>query len=344
MKNIIVSDIEAGQRLDKLLVKYMNLAPKSFLYKMLRKKNITLNGKKADGSEKISAGDEIKLFLSDETIQKFSKERVMAKSNKPLDIIYEDTHVILLNKPAGILSQKADREDISVVEYLTNYLVATGQIEEERLAFFRPGICNRLDRNTSGLLTAGKTLAGLSEMSALLKERKVDKYYLCLTKGCLKEKKKIEGFLVKSEKNNKVFVSRTPLNESSLKIQTEYEPVKTTGEYTLLRVKLITGRSHQIRAHLSSIGHPVIGDYKYGERKINDVFKKNFGLSHQLLHSCELDFPALQGALTGLSEKKITAPLPEDFKKIEEALFERKGENVCRHGIPGDLEDRLWRN
>ncbi len=157
----------------------MNQAPKSFIYKMLRKKNIVLNKKKADGSEKIIEDDEITLFLSDETIGKFTKHEIVAEQ-VPLAVVYENTHVLIMNKPAGMLSQKASADDISANEYMISYLIHSRQLSREDLRTFRPGVCNRLDRNTSGLLLAGKTVTGLQEMSRLLKERTIQKYYLCL--------------------------------------------------------------------------------------------------------------------------------------------------------------------
>ena len=164
MKEIVIRENEAGQRLDKLLGKYLSQAPKSFLYKMLRKKNITLNGKKAEGKEQTCAGDVVRIFLSDETYAKFSSgthqgfqiEKI--PSLDPAQIIYEDHHILILNKPAGILSQKANPEDVSVNEQILSYLLEKGELTEEELKTFRPSVCNRLDRNTSGLLIAGKTL------------------------------------------------------------------------------------------------------------------------------------------------------------------------------------------
>ena len=161
MQEIKITEQEAGQRFDKLLGKYLNKAPKSFLYKMLRKKNITLNGKKASGNEKLAKGDCVKLFLSDETIQKFS-ETFSGYTNVSLDILYEDEDIILINKPVGMLSQKAARSDESLVEHLISYLIQSHALTEEDLRTFRPSICNRLDRNTSGIVAAGGRLSGES--------------------------------------------------------------------------------------------------------------------------------------------------------------------------------------
>ncbi len=180
MQSLIVSKNEAGQRLDKLLSKYLNLAEKSFFYKMMRKKNITLNGRKCEGSEKLVEGDEIKLFLSDETIEKFSQIKLQKVKKVSLNIIYEDDHILLVNKPAGMLSQKAKEADESLVEYMIDYLVSSGQLSTEQLRSFRPSVCNRLDRNTSGLVVGGKSLAGLQLMSASFKDRSIHKYYQCV--------------------------------------------------------------------------------------------------------------------------------------------------------------------
>lgn len=314
MQEIIVSSNEAGQRLDKMLAKYLNEAPKNFLYKMLRKKNIVLNGKKASGQEKLSVGDSVKMFLADETIAKFSSTNVV-RTHTALDIIYEDENILLINKPVGMLSQKASADDESLVEHIISYMLDSKQLTEEDLRKFRPSVCNRLDRNTSGLVAAGKSLAGLQEMGALFKNRSLRKYYRCLVVGEVKERQSVSGYLIKDERTNKVSVSKVEKAES-LPIETEYEPLWTNGTCTLLEVHLITGRTHQIRAHLASIGSPIIGDYKYGEKKVNEQFKRQYGLKSQLLHAYRLEMPICKGAISNLSEKEFIAPLPKFFQKI----------------------------
>lgn len=315
MQSLFVSQNEAGQRLDKLLSKYLNLAGKSFLYKMMRKKNITLNGKKCDGSEKLVDGDEIKLFLSDETIEKFSKVKIQKVSNVSLNIIYEDEHIILINKPAGMLSQKAKDTDESLVEYLIDYLLTKDKISPEQLRSFRPSVCNRLDRNTSGLVVGGKSLIGLQIMSEVFKDRTIHKYYQCVVKGRVLKKQRINGFLAKDEKTNQVTVSTSEFPDC-VPIATEYVPLDYYGDYTLLKVTLITGRTHQIRAHLASIGHPIIGDYKYGDKKENEAAKKLYKVQSQLLHSYQLTVPQLPEPLFYLSGKTFTAPLPPIYSAI----------------------------
>jgi len=320
MKEIRIGENESGQRLDKFLLKYMSRAPKSFIYKMLRKKNITLNGKKAQGNEQLRQGDAVKLFLSDDTIGKFSETRTAGYAETELDILYEDKHTIFINKPAGMLSQKAAAEDVSLVEHLIAYLLKTGQISEEALATFRPSVCNRLDRNTSGIVAAGKSLAALQQLSAMFRERSLKKYYLCLVHGRVTEARRISGFLSKDERTNRVRVQRAGERRSPQKeearIETEYCPLRSGDGVTLLEVHLITGKTHQIRAHLAAEGHPIIGDYKYGMRSVNDSFKREYGLSTQLLHSCRLCFPECTGALSELSGREITAPVPDLFRRI----------------------------
>lgn len=320
MRQIVVTEKEAGQRLDKFLTKYMSKAPKSFFYKMLRKKNIKLNDAKADGSEKLKAEDVIKLFLSEETIVNFSEEINMVHVQWHLSILYEDDNLLIINKEAGMLSQKAQKQDVSLIEHITAYLLESGQITEEQLRSFHPGVCNRLDRNTSGIIIAGKTLLGLQKMSELLKTRNLDKYYQCIVKGKVTKKQCVEGYLTKNRSHNKVQISTMP-TEGADYIKTEYEPLCATEEFTLLKVKLFTGKSHQIRAHLQSMGHPVIGDGKYGDVQINKKLRKECGLKHHVLHSWQLVFPMLEEReFSGISGKTILAPVPVYFAELKKKL------------------------
>ncbi|WP_027644008.1 RluA family pseudouridine synthase [Enterocloster clostridioformis] len=327
MQTLTITQNEAGQRLDKLLTKYLNQAGKGFIYKMMRKKNITLNGKKCDGSERLEEGDQVKLFLSDETIEKFSVPDISGYAGRPgnsrdgrkrLDIVYEDQHILVVNKPSGMLSQKAKDSEMSLNEYILNYLIDSGKLPISQLRTFKPSICNRLDRNTSGLVVAGKSLAGLQVMNEVFKDRSIHKYYQCLVAGEIKEKQLIAGFLKKDESTNTVSIY--PLEvEDSVPIMTEYLPLSGNGKFTLLQVTLITGRSHQIRAHLASIGHPIVGDYKYGSRSLNDAVKKKYAVRSQLLHSWRLVMPeTLPAPLEYLRGEEFTAGLPVIFSTVME--------------------------
>lgn len=384
MKEFTIGSLNAGQRFDKYLTKLLPDASKSFLYKMLRKKNITLNGKKADGNEKLAACDVVRIFFADDTYNKFAGNNTQtikdtgnqaddidsnktknnnaknskvksnkAKSNKARvlkecgipEIVFEDKDILLINKPSGMLSQKAQPDDYSLVEYVVDYLLESGYLSQEDLKIFHPGICNRLDRNTSGLVAAGKTMAGLQNMSLAFKERTLHKYYICLVKGQITNRAMINGYLVKDSKNNKVTIYKynefdtaadisaingAPDKSEALPVETEYIPVKYSDKLTLLKVNLITGRSHQIRAHLASIGHPIIGDIKYGNKNINALYKEKYKICDQMLHAYELDIPKeLDIPEKGLN---IKTDIPKEFIKVI------KGENIWEPGIQEVLE------
>lgn len=322
MVKLTVSKNESGQRFDKLLQKLLKEAPMSFIYKMLRKKNITLNGKKVEGSEKTSVGDEVCLFLSDETYSRFSGKSVPSENVKrqeqkiphlrPDEIVYEDNDVIIVNKPVGELSQKAESNDVSINERIVAYLKEKSVSGSEA---FVPGICNRIDRNTSGLVIAGKSLAGLQDASRLLKEHRIGKYYLCIAKGMLDRELHINAFIVKNEETNKVLVHNREVSGSE-HIEAEYYPLISGKAFTLMGVRLITGKPHQIRAHLGSLGHPLAGDVKYGYVKTEGV-----SVTHQLLHAFLLDFPSDCERLVSLSGKSISADPPAEFRKVACKLF-----------------------
>lgn len=375
MREITITKRDEGQRLDKYLKKYLSEAPGSFIYKMLRKKNITLNDKKADGSEKIEENDVIKMFLAEETLDKFSpsissssvsnsksasgkvanvqanverqiagnnsahsenkvKENVKIKDFNEQWLLYQDEDMIFVNKPSGMLSQKARPEDRSMNEIMIDYLLNNGTIAMEELKTFKPSICNRLDRNTSGILSFGKTMKGTQYLTEGFRERTFGKYYLCVVKGVIKDRATVEGYLIKNEKTNKVTVLKEyNLGNSSLKkqntidaeyIKTEYIPIVSNGKETFLKIKLHTGKTHQIRAHLASIGHPLAGDYKYGNVHWNDELKKQYGIKDQLLHAFELN----------LEDRRlhIVAPMPKLMCQF------LKGEQLWEPGNQGDLE------
>lgn len=330
MKEFVISEKEAGQRMDKYLFKVLNQAPKSFVYKMLRKKNIVLNDKKAAGQETLKASDHIKIYLSDETFEKFASDlsekngdfaggkseespECFGTSKVHLDIVYEDADILILNKPAGVLSQKASPEDYSANEMVIDYLLESGQLTREELRTFHPSVCNRLDRNTSGLLIAGKTMRGLQRMSEQLKLRTMQKYYRCIVCGNLKEDAHLVGYLTKNHGTNKVTIQNRQTGDAS-RIETAYHPILQYPGFTLLEVHLITGRSHQIRAHLSSIGHPIAGDDKYGDRALNRRLNAEAGICGQLLHAYRMEFPDGQ---------TVTAEEPQTFAQMAEWI-ERK--------------------
>ena len=316
MRQLIIHKNDENQRLDKYLKKYFREAPGSFIYKMLRKKNIVLNGQKADGTEKLSAGDEIKLFLADETIEKFTKgaakqDVFLFPTMKSLDILFEDENLLILNKPAGELSQKAEAKDISMNEYALGYLKQTGAVTEESMKVFRPSVCNRLDRNTSGILIVAKTYQAAREFGEALQKRTIRKFYRCIVIGEVKKAETIHGYLLKNEKTNQVQIFKE-MREGASEIHTAYRPMKYENGLTLLEVHLITGRTHQIRAHLSSIGHPILGDTKYGDQR----FSEKYHVKHQLLHACRLELDGFRGDFEKYNGQVVTAAVPHAFNRI----------------------------
>ena len=326
MREFIIGPNEAGQRLDKYLKKILPNASSGFLYKMLRKKNITCNKAKMTGREQVKKGDKIQVFFSEETLQKFMQDPEVLKVEyellkglpmKGIQVVYEDEDILLADKPYNMLSQKAKENDFSANEYLLGYLIRSGSLEREDFTSFRPSVCNRLDRNTTGLLLMGKSLKGSQMLSQALKDRTIRKFYRALVIGEVKESAHLSGYLRKDERTNKVEilnsdVETSPDNphegeQSASYIETAYEPVAYRNGVTELEIHLITGRTHQIRAHLASIGHPIIGDMKYGDEKVNHDYYEAYHVTHQLLHAFRLEFP---------DGRAFMAPLPKLFDFI----------------------------
>ena len=300
MKQFEISRTNEGQRFDKYLHRILSNAPMSFVYKMLRKKNFTLNDKKADGSETLKAGDIIKIFLADDTFDKFSSsEGVNKPSEDALDIsgfsewiVYEDDNMVLINKPTGILAQKAKDTDVSLNEYFVRYLEANGKISQEDLKNYKPSVVNRLDRNTSGIVLAAKNLRTAAILSEGLRNRTINKYYKCIVKGCFDKEGIYKGYLHKDESTNTVKISDKNDGKSDY-IETGYKVLCAKDDYSELEVHLLTGKTHQIRAHLAYLGYPIAGDMKYGDV----VFNKMHKVKYQMLHSYKIVFPEYKDAL-----------------------------------------------
>lgn len=355
MQKFVISEREKEQRLDKFLKRRLSAAPSSFIYKMLRKKNITLNGAKAQGSELLQTGDTVCLFFSDETFAKFSGyagtsaenscgtgkgsgtgsangtgcsansprtsgfltscteayRRISALYRTPA-VLYEDSDVLFADKLPGILSQKAAEKDQSMNEWLVGYLLQKKELDEERLKEFRPSVCNRLDRNTGGILICAKTLQGSHKMTELLRSRDLKKFYLMAVKGRILKPGRISGWLLKDETTNTVTMIDPDSSDKGDAVfsETDYRPIETGKRLTLLEAELLTGRTHQLRAHLASIGHPIAGDAKYGDPGLNREMRDKYQIKGQMLYCCRLELPKMEGEWERLSGKIIEVPAP----------------------------------
>ncbi|MDR0273489.1 MAG: RluA family pseudouridine synthase [Clostridiales bacterium] len=289
----------AGRRLDKFLFSYLNNAPHSFIYKILRKKQIKLNGAKVKGSELLQAGDELRFFLSDETIEGCRKEIAFEKAEPLTGIIFEDENILVVNKPAGLPSQGGMKKADHLLARILFYLQKNDC-----------GICNRLDVNTSGLVVCGKNPAALKKINSSFANREVKKEYLAVVCGIAGEKNTthtLEGFYHKNEKTNTatVIAGRNPHAVTNKPVITVYTVLAVSKKYSLISVSPITGRSHQIRAHLASVGHPLSGDKKYGGSATSFA-------TAQLLHCLKLSIPEFG---------TFTAPLPKGFEECIQKNF-----------------------
>ncbi len=323
MQSFQITAGQAGQRLDKFLRRMLPNAGSGFLYKMLRKKNIVLNHGKAEGKEILTVGDTVDFFFSEDTFRMLSgadtagdtaEYRHAYQAVRGVEILFQDENVLIVNKPAGVLTQKADEKQPSLNEWMIGYLLDQGIVTETTLKEFHPSVLNRLDRNTSGLVLCGISLPGSRLFSALIKDRRVRKYYLTIVKGVVREEAEITGFLKKDEKSNQVRIYREETGGAS-RIRTVCRPLWDNGEWTLLEAELITGKPHQIRAQLAFGGHPVLGDAKYGNSAFNQKYREKLGIRRQLLHACRLEFPSLP-ELPALSGKSVSAPLPADMREV----------------------------
>ena len=308
MKELVIGSADEGSRLDRYLIRYLPKAPSGFVYKMLRKKNITRNGKKADGSERLYEGDVIRLFLADDTIAGFLSGAMDKSVSIRLEVCYEDEQVLIVNKPAGMLTQGDRSGDPSLSDALIGYLREKQEVTEESIAHFRPSPANRLDRNTSGLVLCGKNLAGQQMLSVLLREKQVRKFYLTAVHGVFSKELSVTSYLVKDPAKNRVSVSDRPLPNSEL-VRTTFRPVFIGEHATLLEAELHTGKAHQIRAQAAHLKFPLLGDVKYGAEPVR-------GYRGHLLHCYRIRFPELPGVPGSLRGRTVAAPVPESMRKV----------------------------
>ncbi|MCI5721467.1 MAG: RluA family pseudouridine synthase [Firmicutes bacterium] len=320
MVNIEIGKNEQKQRLDKFLRKYLGNASLSYIYKAIRK-DVKVNGRRAKEDTMLELGDVITLYISDEELSALTRTRRSTRVKRQFKVAYEDDNIIVVEKPFGLLTH-GDRTEKKnhLANQVVDYLIEKGDYNPRLERTFTPASVNRLDRNTTGLVLFGKTGEALQTLNRMIREKdKVNKYYMTIVKGRVKGELHLRDRMVKDERTNKVRV--LSMDEEGRDMETIVRPIETGRDFTLVEVELITGRTHQIRAHLAKAGHPVIGDVKYGDRKVNEMVRRRFNLNTQLLHAYKLTFRGCTGALEYLNDLEITADLPEDFANIRRELF-----------------------
>lgn len=297
---------DAGMRMDKLLQKLMPTLPKSLMYKYIRMKKIKLNGKRTDIAFKPAVGDVIEAYIPDEFSAKPKPQYDFLTASDKLDIVYEDENILLVDKKQGVLvhPDKNEYRD-TLISRICHYLYKKGEYDPEVENSFTPALANRIDRNTGGIVIAAKNAAALKILCDKIKYRELDKRYLAVVHGVLKKKEALlEGYLYKNEDKNQVYLQNHKTAENKT-VKTKYKVLKESNNLSLIEVELITGRTHQIRAHLASIGHPLLGDGKYGRLKDD----KKLGFNKQALYSYKLtfDFKTDAGILNYLNGKTFSA-------------------------------------
>ena len=296
---------DADKRLDRFVMKVCPNMPSSHLYKLIRKKDIRVNGARAELSYRLCPGDTVSIFAPDEFFEDTTKNYDFLSASKALDIVYEDENIIVVDKPQGLIvhPDKSEYRD-TLINRILRYLYEKGEYDPEAENTFTPALANRIDRNTCGMVLAAKNAEALKVLCDKIKLREIDKFYLCVVHGVPKKREALlTGYLFKDEDKNRVFL-QSKKQDNNRTIKTKYRLLATSNNLSLLEVELLTGRTHQIRAHLSSIGHPLLGDGKYGNLKAD----KKMGYTKQALCSYKLcfNFKSDAGVLNYLSGKTLT--------------------------------------
>ena len=314
MKEIVIGKNDAGQRLDKFLTKKFKLLPFSMMYKLIRKKKITVNRKRAKENQVLNEGDLVLIFAPDELFSENTPKRI--SSNRNINVVYEDENIIVVNKESGLLVHSDDNECFdTLIDRIIAYLVFKGEYNPDKENSFTPALCNRIDRNTEGLVIAAKNASSLREMNTIIKERMINKRYLAVVHGVLNQKYGEIKLLLEKDSDKNLVRVREKASACSKTAVTRYKTIDITRDrrFSLLEIELVTGRTHQIRASFAHIGHPLLGDGKYAVNKKD----REMGFESQALCSFSLQFCGCKhletlGYLDGLY---IEAPKP-DFIKL----------------------------
>lgn len=317
MRQLTVNKNDAGQRIDKFLIKLLPTMPQSLVYKSLRKKRVKINGKRAGERDILSVGDVLELYINDEFFEAPTPEEAFMKIRTPsVNIVYEDENILLVDKPQGMVVHSDDKETVNtLISHIQAYLYQKGEYDPQAEHSFAPALCNRIDRNTRGIVIAAKNAESLRILNEKIKTKEVRKFYLCLACGIVKkDSDTLTSYMKKDEKANLVTVYNKPTKDAKTAI-TKYRVEKRYKNHTLLHIELITGRTHQIRAQMAAIGHPLLGDGKYGTWGKNPLLKQQALCSYRV----KFDFTEDAGCLEYLKEKEFYIS-PVDFGVDENKL------------------------
>lgn len=321
MKEFIIDKNHENQRLDKYVKKLLSRASSTLIYKMIRKKDIKVNGLKVKENYILKNGDVVSMFLYEDRFKELSEPITLYDLNIDFDVIYEDEKILIVNKPAGLLVHEDENESMNTLSnQVLNYLYQKGEYDPVLDLGFVPGPVHRLDRNTSGLVIFGKTMKALQDLNEMMKKRHcIQKSYLTICKGYMETSELID--YVKKDADLKKMYIVSKETEGALKMHTKVELLDYKKEMSLLKVELVTGRTHQIRIHLSTHHHPLIGDSKYGDFEFNKMIKKQYHLDYQFLHAHTLTFTKPIGCIKYLEGQSFQAPLPKKLKEIKLSIF-----------------------
>ena len=341
MISVEIGKNEQNQRLDKFLRKYLENAPLSFIYKAIRK-DVKVNGKRGREDTVLTQGDIVSLYISEEDLEKFRKKRTSRRVRRQFQIAYEDENILAAVKPLGLLTHGDSREKKNhLANQVVDYLIEEGKYNPRLEKTFTPAPVNRLDRNTTGLVLFGKNNPSLQTLNEMIREKNmVRKFYVTIVCGHMKTPLHLRSRMVKDEEANRITVLPEETEEadgyrtdelkqslSGKEMETMARPLAFGSykgrSYTLVEVEIVTGRTHQIRAHLAKAGFPILGDAKYGNQKENQAAHRDFRISSQLLHACRLSFRQGMGALSYLTGLEIEAELPSGFERIKREIFEQ---------------------